>query len=113
MSHMWSGPATPEQIDVGAVLRLLPLLLDQLGLAEGAIEMAVELSDRVDRHLFDVVNGRLRSIEPAGGAVATSLRGSQPAWVATLGPRRDAGQLRISGDERLAAALVSALCSLT
>ena len=62
----------------------------------------------VDEHPYSMmVDGHRVELreEPAGEAKAT-IRGSQSAWLAALGPDADRSGLDISGDSRLADALL-------
>lgn len=123
MRHQWSPPGDGERIDVWALLRLLPALLEEYaGLPEGFVEAYVAGADPpLCRYL--VSNGRLRIEEclddtamddddpstPAAGAATARLQGDGAAWVAALGPDADYGRLRITGDERLATRILDAL----
>jgi DNA-binding HxlR family transcriptional regulator len=99
----WSAPREGEAIDVGAVFRASVGLLESAPPAGGG---TVEM--RVDDHAYSMtVEGdrvELRE-EPAADAKAT-VRGSQSAWLAALGPDADRSDLEVSGDSRLADALL-------
>jgi DNA-binding HxlR family transcriptional regulator len=117
MRHLWSEPNAGEQIDVGALLRMLPVLLgDLMDTPDGSIEAVLDESSRPTRHLFGIERGRLvlrgedaptetNVSEPPGAR----LRGNREAWIAALGPEADVGQLEITGDTGLATRIVAAL----
>ena len=99
----WSAPREGEAIDVGAVFRSSVGLLESTppGVS-GTVEMRVDeaaYAMTIDGHRVD-----LRE-EPATEAKAT-VSGSQSAWLSALGPDADRSGLEISGDTRLADALL-------
>jgi DNA-binding HxlR family transcriptional regulator len=131
MRHLWSPPRGRERVDVGALLRLLPALLEeQAALPEGRVVAVVADSDPpLSRH-YRVEEGRLCIVaeptgaglgclengdpgldDPAGATDVTTARlhGDGAAWIAALGPTGDCGQLRITGDRRLARGILDAL----
>jgi DNA-binding HxlR family transcriptional regulator len=106
----WGAPHAGEDVDVGAVLRSVAGARVTPDLS-GTVAFTVEAPDG---------SGRTMTLEAAGGAlsygeqvppdVGTQVRGSQAAFVAALGPEGARGGLRISGDARLAGALLDVLC---
>jgi DNA-binding HxlR family transcriptional regulator len=130
MRHMWSPPRERERVDLGALLRLLPALLEEHpGLPEGCLEAVVANTDPPLSRRYRVEGGRLRIVDertsgtlghadgvddgdPAhtgADATTTRLHGDGEAWIAALGPAGDCERLRISGDERLARLVLDAL----
>jgi DNA-binding HxlR family transcriptional regulator len=130
MRHVWSPPGERERVDVGALLRLLPALLEEhAGLPEGCVEAVVADADPPFRRQYRVEDGRLciadeqvtGATKEAGGPHAgpadpdvadvatTRLQGDGEAWVAALGPAGDCKRLRITGDKRLAKHILDAL----
>ncbi|HUB75368.1 MAG TPA: helix-turn-helix domain-containing protein [Solirubrobacteraceae bacterium] len=131
MRNRWSEPGEWEQIDVAALLRMLPELLEEhAGLPEHAtLEALVDGDAGRERVRYRVCHGRLVTIPvehaeqngfdastpPAGGAcepppaASATVAGDMPSWIAALGPAADFGRLRFSGDESLARGLLSAL----
>jgi DNA-binding HxlR family transcriptional regulator len=110
MRHMWSEPRAGEQVDLGALLRLLPALMGDTPLPGGIVELTVERPERPLRQLFDIREGRLEPIDDAPPKVPwTRIEGAETAWIAALGPRRDPGKLRFAGDEQLAQRILAAL----
>ncbi len=131
MRHLWSAPQEHERVDVDSLLRLLPVLLEEIsGLPEGSVEAIVADVDPPVRHVYRLEGGCLRTVEPPGaaedggldgdddpeptrpappGAALARLQGDGDAWVAALGPSGDYERLRITGDERLARRILDAL----
>jgi DNA-binding HxlR family transcriptional regulator len=110
MRHRWSPPTPREQVDVGALLRLLPALLEeQTSLPEGSVEAYAAYADP-PLCRYRIQDGRLSIDERACDAVATArLQGDDDAWVAALGPTSNYGRLHITGDERLARRILDAI----
>jgi len=99
----WSAPREGEAIDVGAVFRCSVGLLESTPPAvTGTVEMRVD--EDAYAMTIDGDHVDLRE-EPAAEAKAT-VSGSQSAWLAALGPDADRSGLEISGDSRLADALL-------
>jgi DNA-binding HxlR family transcriptional regulator len=129
MRHLWSPPREREQVDVGALLRLLPVLLEeQAGLSEGSFEALVADADPPVRRLYRVQDGRLRmddrpddaptaaddaptaaDAEPTTDRSSARVQGDGDAWIAALGPAGDYQRLRFTGDQRLARRVLDAL----
>jgi DNA-binding HxlR family transcriptional regulator len=132
MRHLWSPPRARERVDLDALLRLLPMLLEeQTDLPDGCLEALVADTQPPVRLLYRVQDGRLRMDDrcdddapatsdaaahapAAHDAVASarrpaSVHGDRDAWIAALGPAGDYGRLRFSGDERLARRILDSL----
>jgi DNA-binding HxlR family transcriptional regulator len=101
----WSAPRAGEAVDVGAVLRLAPGLLEVPGGAAGRVLCLVD--ER--RYLLAVAEGHVEIVERdvAENGADARVSGSEEAWVTALGPDGDLGALEISGDRRLAEALMA------
>ncbi len=131
MRHLWSPPRERERVDVDALPRLLPALLEEeTGLPEGSVEAVVADTHPPVRLVYRMHEGRLWVVDRVGQAAtdprdehddrenpaadppdpATArLHGDGDAWVAALGPACDYERLRITGDERLARRILDAL----
>jgi DNA-binding HxlR family transcriptional regulator len=137
MRNRWSEPADKERTDVGALLRMLPTLIDEHpGLPEGAtIEAQVssphalivvlyrveggrlQIEDAMEdeRGMPDGAFGRAESTGVRRGAIGTPphatvcMQGDEQAWIAALGPAGDYTQLRCDGKAKLAKQLFDGL----
>jgi DNA-binding HxlR family transcriptional regulator len=131
MRHLWSPPRERERVDLDALLRLLPALLeDETALPDGSVEAIVADTSPPVRCVYSTNGGRLRMVDGLGDAPAdgegggdapatqaadphdgtvTRLQGDGAAWVAALGPAVDYERLRITGDELLARRILDAL----
>jgi DNA-binding HxlR family transcriptional regulator len=125
MRHLWSAPRERESVDVDALLRLLPALLEEeTGLPEGSVEAVVADAHPPVHRRYRMDGGRLcmsdreqdapsdpqvvPATDPEGAATAR-VDGDGDAWVAALGPACDYARLRITGDKRLAKRILDAL----
>jgi DNA-binding HxlR family transcriptional regulator len=114
MRRMWFSPvASAERVDVGALLRLLPLLLEEAtGLPEGIAETTLRSGDAPVRHVFKIEHGRLHAVDEVGRTPAAGIariEGDDAAWIAALGPGRDYTRLRFAGKKQLAMRILNAL----
>lgn len=106
-----SGGARSDRSDndIRAAVQALPAMLDGTTLPNGVVELVVEDLDGAARELFDIHDGKIASIEPGQSVPWTSIAGSPVAWAQALGPGRDRASLRLTGDQRLARAVLAAL----
>jgi hypothetical protein len=107
----WSAPRPGEDVNVGAVFRLAPGLIDAPPGMEGTIDLVVEAeADTPERrYRLTVARGRVEITEhaPADGSTAT-VTGSQDGWVRALGPDGSSEALDFTGNRGLAEALLGA-----
>ena len=107
----WTAPRPGEDINVGAIFRLAPGLIDAPNGAEGTVELIVEANgdEQPERHYRLIMSrGRVEISEAesdtAGDAVVS---GSQEAWVRALGPGGSSDELSFIGNRGLADQLLS------
>jgi DNA-binding HxlR family transcriptional regulator len=105
----WSAPRPGEDVNVGAVFRLAPGLIEVPSGVEGSVDLIVEgrPGDDDRRYRLTVSSGHVEISEnvPADGAGAV-VTGSQDAWVRALGPDGTADDLAFTGNRGLADALL-------
>jgi hypothetical protein len=113
----WSAPRPGEAVDVGAVLRLAPGLLEPPPGTTGRVECLVERdgpegpSER--RYMLVAENGRVEILERDPGEDGRArVSGTESAWVRAFGPDGDTSGLDIAGDRRLAEQILSGLTEL-
>jgi DNA-binding HxlR family transcriptional regulator len=111
MRHMWSVPGEREQVGVDALLRVLPVLLEEdTGLPEGFLEMIVTHNGQPpDSFVYRLQHGRLSLENRAKDPPISGVEGDRDAWIAALGPTADYTRLRFSGDAQLARRILDAL----
>jgi DNA-binding HxlR family transcriptional regulator len=108
----WSAPRSSEAVDIGAIFRLAPGLLQHTRELQGSVEL--NISDAREDG-----GGVSYALTASGDAVAIEERaaeradaritGSTAAWVAALSPDRDRGGLQVTGDPGLAERLLDRL----
>jgi DNA-binding HxlR family transcriptional regulator len=104
----WSAPRPGEDVNVGAIFRLAPGILEPPAGLEGTVELIVEADgDQPERqYLVTLVGGRAEISEVGGASPSASVRGSVQAWVRALGPDGTSEALQISGRDALASAVL-------
>jgi DNA-binding HxlR family transcriptional regulator len=105
----WSAPRPGEDVNVGAIFRLAPGLLEPPAGLEGTVELIVEAEgDHPERQYLLTLNGGHVEVSEVGGAQPTAtVRGSVAAWVRALGPEGSTESLQISGRDGLAGAVLN------
>jgi hypothetical protein len=106
----WSAPRPGEDVNVGALFRLAPGLIEPPPGLEGTAEMIVEGGgeEKPDRHYrLTAARGRVEISESASDApVAATVSGGESAWVRALGPGGSPDELSFSGNRSLAESLL-------
>ena len=102
----WSSPREGEAIDIGAVLRIAPGMVDTSPDVSGTVECVVERREQepaVRRYLLSVADGHVEISErDMNGSTDATVSGSEEEWVRALGPEGALGALDVSGDRELA-----------
>jgi DNA-binding HxlR family transcriptional regulator len=103
----WSAPRQGEELNIGAIFRTAPGLLEPAGGVDGTAELVVTGDRGGERAYAITVRGGHASIsEQPSGDPDARVSGSVKAWVRALGPTADPGDLAFSGDRRLADAVL-------
>ena len=101
----WSAPRQGEDVNVGAVFRLAPGLIDA-GDASGSVDLVLTGdTDRVFRLI--AAGGEVTITERPEGEADAVVTGGEDAWVAALGPDGSTAALEIGGRTRLAESLLA------
>ena len=107
----WSAPRPGEDINVGAIFRLAPGLIEPPPGVEGTVELVVEAhgdSQPERRYRLTAGHGRVEISEtPSDASVAATVTGTRDAWVQALGPDGAPDDLEFSGNRGLAEAVLS------
>jgi DNA-binding HxlR family transcriptional regulator len=110
MCNAWSAPGEREQVGVDALLRSMPVLLEEkTDLLDGSVEAILASADARLSHKFQIEDGRLHATDEADRAASARIEGDEHAWIAALGPARDHTALRFTGRKRLAKQILDAL----
>jgi DNA-binding HxlR family transcriptional regulator len=109
----WGPPREGEDIDIGANLRLAPGLLTPPKSLRGTLAIAATGKRGQPRaYVLRAANGRVKIEEREEPEADARASGSQAAWVAALGPKRDRSDLEVSGDRRLVETLLDGLSAV-
>jgi DNA-binding HxlR family transcriptional regulator len=107
----WTAPRPGEDINVGAIFRLAPGLIEAPRGAEGMVEMIVESNgdEQPERHYrLTISRGRVEISEAdTDASPAAVVSGTQEAWVRALGPGGTSDELSFDGNRGLADQLLS------
>ena len=104
----WSAPRPGEEVNIGAIFRLAPGLLEPPAGLEGTVELVVDAAGEVPerRYLLQFAGGHTEISEVGGAEPSATIRGSVAAWVRALGPDGSADDLESSGRRALADAVL-------
>lgn len=109
----WSGPRDGEIVDLDALLRALPSLIDGAVKApDGAVELVLDERGERRRHIAEIAHGGVtmwREGDRSAPQVTASVHGDCGAWAAALGPVGDTSGLRLSGRRGQARRLLASL----
>ena len=104
----WGAPRQGERIDIGAVMRCGPGLLEPA--RSGTLECLVIGERGTDRsYVLTAARKSVSISEQPAESPDARVTGSQSAWVRALGPDGDNGALTYEGDRALADSLLSGL----
>jgi DNA-binding HxlR family transcriptional regulator len=106
----WSAPRPGEDVNVGAIFRLAPGLLEPPPGLDGTLELVVEGDGErpARRYRLTLAGGRAEISErdPGDDTPAATASGTQQAWVRALGPDGTADELTVTGRRALADAVL-------
>jgi hypothetical protein len=106
----WTAPRPGEDVNVGAIFRLAPGLLEPPPGLAGAVELIVDAEgDAPERRYLVTMNGGSVQIaeRERDGEPTAIVRGSVGAWVRALGPEGDLDELEFDGNRSLADGLLT------
>ncbi len=110
MGHVWTDPVPGERVDVPAMLGMLTVLLDPAArLPDASIALILVTNARRHSHLLTVKRHRVQVTDYDGRPVEATVEGDTAAWVAALGPARDASRLLTTGERSLVSSVLRAL----
>jgi DNA-binding HxlR family transcriptional regulator len=105
----WSAPRPGEDVNVGAIFRLAPGMIEPPAGVEGTVELVVEANGNAPERRYRLIasGGRVEISEtPSESRAAATITGSRDAWVHALGPDGAADELSFSGNRGLADAVL-------
>jgi hypothetical protein len=108
----WSPPRTSERVDLGAIFRLAPGLVDGRSGVSGTVDLEITDSASGSSATYRVtMSGQGAEIAEnvEDGSADAVLQGTSSAWIRALGPMGDREGLSSSGDGSLSSALLDLL----
>jgi hypothetical protein len=107
----WSAPRPGEDINVGAVFRLAPGLIEPPAGMEGSVDLIVEGRGEDDerRYRLTIARGHVEiseNVPPRADAAGAVVTGDEDAWVRALGPDGSSEGLSFTGNRSLADAVL-------
>jgi DNA-binding HxlR family transcriptional regulator len=108
----WSPPRSSERVDLGAIFRLAPGLVDGSSGVSGSVDLEVTDSPTGSPASYRVtMSGKRTEIAEnvENGSADAVLQGTTAAWVRALGPMGDRAGLSSSGNDALASRLLDRL----
>jgi hypothetical protein len=109
----WGPPRPGEAIDVGAILRCAAGMEQPVGL-RGTVELVVTHGvEPEDFYVLHVADGAVGYEERSAPQADAHVVGPERAWVEAFGIDGSRTELEISGDHRLAEALIDGVAAMT
>jgi HxlR-like helix-turn-helix/SCP-2 sterol transfer family len=107
----WSTPRSHESVDIGAIFRLAPGLLQPVKDLQGTIELNV--TDGKDgegaSYSLNASGDQISIEEKATERPDAKVSGDTAAWVAALSPDHDRSGLQVTGDRAIVERLLDSL----
>jgi DNA-binding HxlR family transcriptional regulator len=100
----WGQPREQEEINIGAILRLAPGLLEPAKSVRGTIECHVLASGNEPERVYSLTaaDGAVTLTEQASGMGEATVTGAPSAWVRAFGPGGSLDELQVEGRSELA-----------
>jgi DNA-binding HxlR family transcriptional regulator len=107
----WSPPRTSERVDLGAIFRLVPGLMNGSTAASGTIDLEVTDSPSGSPTVYRVTmeGDSAKIAEGSDDAPDATITGTMDTWIHALGPVGDRSGLRTTGNAALASTLLDLL----
>jgi DNA-binding HxlR family transcriptional regulator len=105
----WGTPRQSEAIDIGAIFRLAPGLIQPSAGLHGTVELAVEDGDESSVYRLTVADSRVVVEERPAERADARVTGTTRAWIKAFSPDGDRSELELTGSRALAAELLDGL----
>jgi DNA-binding HxlR family transcriptional regulator len=102
----WTSPRASERVDIAAIFRLAPGLLQSFG--RGCVELTID-GDEAISYTVTATGGKVTVAERTAERPDAKVSGAIDAWVSAFSPGGSRSALRISGDKELAGRLLQGL----
>jgi DNA-binding HxlR family transcriptional regulator len=108
----WSSPREGEEIDIGAIIRVAPGMLEVPSSLNGTIALNAFAKRSTPRtYLVTVARGSVSVEERAESNADATVSGPERAWIEAFSPDGSLSGLDIDGDRRLATTVLELLGS--
>ena len=111
----WSAPRPGEDVNIGAIFRLAPGMLQPPDGASGTVELVVDARGDIPERRFQIelADGRaqITELDETERAPDAQVSGPVSAWVAALSPGGSPEQLNMSGKQALIDAVLGAFAT--
>jgi DNA-binding HxlR family transcriptional regulator len=110
----WSMPRATECVDIGAIFRLAPGLIDGRRAPGGTVELVVtdgRHDERPSAYRMTLSERRVAVQERSPEGADARVSGDTAAWVTAFSPDGERDRLEIAGDRRLADLVLDGLLS--
>jgi DNA-binding HxlR family transcriptional regulator len=105
----WGAPRSSERIDIGAILRLAPGLLQVPANVHATVEMTVKGDGEALIYQLIAADGHVAVREGAAERADARVVGTTTAWINAFSPSADRHGLEVSGNRKLAGELLDGL----
>jgi hypothetical protein len=107
----WGPPNASESVDLGAIFRLAPGLINATSATRGTIELTVEdaKADGAASYTLTVFSGRATIAEHAAEMPDARVTGTTAEWIEAFSPAGNRSGLKLTGDGKLANVLLDGL----
>jgi DNA-binding HxlR family transcriptional regulator len=102
----WTGPRAGEDVNIGAIFRLAPGLLNPARDLSGSVDLIVTGADERTYRL-QAGGGQVTISERPMGPADATVRGTDDQWISALGPDGGPGSLQVDGRRALAETILS------
>jgi len=106
----WGAPRPGEDVNIGAIFRLAPGMLEPAGHLSGTVELVVDARGELPERRFQLTLGQghveITERREAESEPQARVGGPVSAWVQALGPEASAAGLRVEGQSALAEAVL-------
>jgi DNA-binding HxlR family transcriptional regulator len=109
----WGTPRTSERVDIGAIFRLAPGLLEVPEGLQATVELTVKRDGEPSIYHLIAGDGRVTVHEGASERADARVIGTTGAWIKAFSPNGDRHDLEMSGNRQIAAQLLDGLALST
>jgi DNA-binding HxlR family transcriptional regulator len=109
----WGTPRASERVDIGAIFRLAPGLLQVPANVRATVELTVKGDGEPMHYQLIADDGHVAVHEGASERADARVTGTTTAWIKAFSPNGDRHGLEVSGNRKLAGELLDGLALST